>query len=639
MSPIDAGELAAALPAANLAVLVAAVAHSAGDLSMVDAYAEPRTFDHGRGPGTLRDDQADSIRAWAFAALTSLPDAQLEPGRGRRPASDELHRLIEFVAGEAVDAAYVPLVEEEADFDGADRRRFEWTRRPAPDAVARFRVGIIGAGLGGLCAAIRLEQAGIPYTVFDKNADVGGTWFENTYPDLRVDVPNHFYSYSFHPNPDWSHYYARQHELFDYVTACAKEHHVLPHVRFGTEVQSATWDEARNTWRVVVRDADGESEVEVDALISAVGMLNRPAVPDIEGLDTFAGPWFHSSRWDHDVDLHGKRVVVIGTGASAMQFVPAVAPDAAQVTIFQRSRHWVTPNPDYHRPVTEAERWLFRTVPHYLSWYRVLQFWNSADRMYPAFRRDPNWPDQDASISHQNDKLRRVMTAHVERELADRPDLVGEVLPDYPALGKRMLQDNGWFRTLLRDDVKLVNELVVRVEPNAVITETGARHDADVLVLGTGFHPNKYLWPMEITGRGAALHDEWGDDPRAHLGITVPGFPNLFCLYGPNTNPVVGSVVFVLECQVNYVVKAIGAMLEHGWSTMECRRDVHDVYNARVDAEHEELVWRHPRVHSYYNNDAGRVTTNMPWKLIDYWQMTRSPAIDDFVITGGARGG
>ncbi len=253
MKRIDAGELAAALPAANLAVLVAAVAHLTGDLSMVDAHPEPRTFDHGRGPGSLTDEDADAIRAWAFDALTGWS----EDARAAEAAPEAaiLHRLIEFVVGEAVGDEYVPLVEEEADFDGVDHRRFEWTRRPDAATLAGFHVGIIGAGLGGLCAAIRLEQAGIPYTVFDKNTDVGGTWFENTYPDLRVDVPNHFYSYSFRPNADWSHYYARQHELFDYIAECAKEHHVLPHVRLGTEVQSATWDEARGTWRVALRDA------------------------------------------------------------------------------------------------------------------------------------------------------------------------------------------------------------------------------------------------------------------------------------------------------------------------------------------------------------------------------------------------
>jgi len=252
--------------------------------------------------------------------------------------------------------------------------------------------------------------------------------------------------------------------------------------------------------------------------------------------------------------------------------------------------------------------------------------------MYPAFRVDPAWPDHTFSISRANDKLRRIMTAHLEQELATRPDLVAKALPDYPALGKRMLQDNGWFRALLRTNVELVTDRIERVEPRRVVTAAGAAHDADVIILATGFHPNKYLWPMTITGRGVVLDDVWGEDPRAYLGITMPGFPNLFCLYGPNTNPVVGSVVSVLECQVTYVVKVIGAMLEQGYATMECRREVHDAYNERVDAEHEQLVWRHPRVHSYYNNRAGRVTTNMPWTLLDYWSMTREPALDDFVL-------
>ena len=503
--------------------------------------------------------------------------------------------------------------------------------------LEQFHVGIVGAGLGGLGAAIRLEQAGIAYTIFEKNSDVGGTWFENTFPDLRVDVPNHFYSYSFAPKADWSDHYSRRDEIADYIAQCAKEYAVLPHVRFGTEVVRAAFDEAGGRWPVRLRTAEGaEEDVEVDVLISAVGMLNRPSIPDLEGLDTFEGPWFHSARWDHDVELDGKRVAVIGTGASSMQFMPAIAPRTERLTIFQRSRHWVNPNPKYHQGVTDAEQWLFAHVPYYASWYRFLLFWNSADRMYPAFRVDPAWPEPDVAVSAPNDKLRRIMTDHLRRELAERPELVAEVLPDYPALGKRMLQDNGWFRTLLRENVELVNERIVRVEPRAVVTESGSSYDADVIVLGTGFHPNKYLWPMEITGRdGVVLHDEWGEDPRAYLGMTMPGFPNLFCLYGPNTNPVVGSVIFVLECQIDYILSTIGAMLEQAITTLECRRDVHDAYNARVDAEHEHLVWRHPRVHSYYNNRAGRVTTNMPWTLLEYWRMTREPSLDDFAVRRG----
>jgi 4-hydroxyacetophenone monooxygenase len=621
--------LVSAIGDADLVVLVAALVHLTGDASLLERY-DVDAFDHGRRPATLSTSEAEEIRAIAVEVLGDEPCAS----RDRRPISNALlHRIMNFCAGEEIEPEYVELVVEEANFDGDDPRRFVWEHAPAAGRLDELHVGIIGAGLGGLCAAIRLEQAGIPYTVFDKNADVGGTWFENTYPDLRVDVPNHFYSYSFAPNPDWSDYYARRAEIDDYIRRCAGEHGVLPHIRFDTEVVAADYDDARERWTMRVRGKDGIDEaIEVTAIISAVGLLNRPSVPEIEGLDSFAGAWFHSSRWDHTVDLEGQRVAVVGTGASATQFVPAIAPKVERLLIFQRSRHWVMPNPRYHRAVTDGEKWLFRHVPFYAGWYRFLQFWNSADRMYPAFRVDPHWETPEVSISLPNEKMRRIMTAHLAAELADAPELVDQVLPDYPPLGKRILQDNGWFRTLLRDNVTLVNDRIARVTEHSVVSSSGEEHEVDTIVFATGFHPNKFLWPMEVTARGARLHDVWGEDPRAYLGITVPGFPNLFCLYGPNTNPVVGSVVFMLECQVNYAIRCLAALVEGGFSSMECRQDVHDEYNARVDAEHEHLVWRHPKVHSYYNNRRGRVTTNAPWRLVDYWRMTKHPDLGDYVL-------
>jgi len=263
--------------------------------------------------------------------------------------------------------------------------------------------------------------------------------------------------------------------------------------------------------------------------------------------------------------------------------------------------------------------------------------WTVADRNAAAFTRDPEWEaTHPASISRANDKRRALMTSYIEAELEGRPELIEKVVPDYPAMGKRILQDNGWYRTLRRDNVELVEEPIRRVTPGGVLTADGREHPLDVLVLATGFHPNKYLWPMEIRGRGETLHEVWGDDPRAYLGITMPGFPNLFCLYGPNTNPLVGSVIFMLECQVHYVVQCLMAMVEADLVSIECRRDVHDDYNERVDAAHEGLVWRHPKVHSYYNNDRGRVTTNCPWTLLDYWQMTKHPDLHDFVVRGRA---
>ena len=279
-----------------------------------------------------------------------------------------------------------------------------------------------------------------------------------------------------------------------------------------------------------------------------------------------------------------------------MQFVPAIAPDVEQLTIFQRSRHWVTPNPNYHRAVTDAEKWLFHHVPYYEGWYRFLNFWNSADRMYPAFRVDPDWPEPDRAVSRPNDKLRRVMTTHIERELGGRgPSWSTRSCPTTRRWASACCRTTAGTGPCCATTSRSSNERIAGVEPDAVVTTSGRSYPVDVIVLATGFHPNKYLWPMQITGRGVVLEDLWGEDPRAYLGITMPGFPNLFCLYGPNTNPVVGSVIVILECQVHYIVQCIGALLEDGYASMECRQDVHDDYNERVDAEHEHLVWRHPQ--------------------------------------------
>jgi 4-hydroxyacetophenone monooxygenase len=620
-----------ALEEASLPALVPALVQLTGDESLLERYAPREPGRDVQGAG-LSDDEERELRALALETLKALRDGTL--AAPPPPPDKTLCRMMSWCAGEEVPSEYLPLAREEACLDGVDRRRLEWSRRPEAEALARFRVAIVGAGLGGLCAAIRLEQAGIPYTVIEKNHAVGGTWLENDYPDLRVDVPNHFYSYSFEPNPDWSDFYARRDELDAYIESCATRYGIRPHIRFDTEVTAATWDEDRALWKLELRDENGGIDlIEANVVISGVGMLNRPRVPALTGLERFEGACFHSSDWDHEVDLAGKRVAVIGTGASAMQIVPGIAESVGHLLVFQRSRHWALPNDNYHRAVGEGKRWLLRHMPHYLSWYRFLLFWVSADRIYSAFRVDPDWDTPEISISLENDMARRVMTEHIREELRDDPDLVEKVLPDYPPFGKRILQDNGWYRTLTRDNVDLVTEPIAEITPNGVMTRDGVEHPVDVLVLATGFHADRFLWPIEITGRGGTkLHDLWGENPRAYLGITVPEFPNLFCLYGPNTNPVVGSVIFMLECQVHYVTGCLREMLEGGIASMECRQGVHDEYNERVDSEHEKMVWRHPRVHSYYNNSKGRVITNAPWRLYDYWSMTMAPDLADYSL-------
>jgi len=617
-------DLGAALEGANLAVLVSALVHLTGDESLLERYATSSFF-RMRNPQVTDDAVAAEIRDHAAAVLGA---ADRGPARGL--SAEQLQRIASFCAGEPVGAEYIPLIVNESDFDRTDPRRFVWEHQPAPETLAAFHVTIIGAGLGGVCMAIRLGQAGIPYTIFEKNDGIGGTWWENDYPDLRVDVPNLFYSYSFAPNTEWSNYYSRRDELQSYVERCADEHGVTEHVRLAHEVLAATYDPETARWNVRVQPASGEPySVETNAVVSAVGMLNRPSVPDLPGLDTFAGPKFHSSRWPTGLDVTGRRVAVIGTGATAVQLVPGIAGRVEHLTVFQRARHWVMPNPIYLQQVTDAERWLMKHVPYYGAWFRFLMFWNNSDRFYGAFRRDPEWTAPDVSISATNDKLRVIMTDYLRRSVDDEV-LVNRLLPDYPPLGKRILQDGGWFAALRRDNVDLVVEPIERIAPNGVVTRGGVTHEADVLVLATGFHARKFLWPIEITGLGERLHDRWGDSPRASLGITVPGFPNLFCLYGPNTNPVVGSVVLMRECQVDYVIRCLARLIDDGYAAMDCREDVHDEYNARVDAELEQTVWRHPRVHSYYNSDDGRVVTNAPWRLIDYWRMTCQPDPRDY---------
>ena len=467
-----------------------------------------------------------------------------------------------------------------------------------------------------------------------KNPDVGGTWFENSYPDLRVDIPNHFYSYSFEPNPDWPDYFSRGPQIREYARHCADKYGVSEHVRFGCEVLHTRWDEAASQWEVDVQDGEGRTEtLKAHFVISAVGMLNRPQIPDINGLESFEGPCFHSSRWQSELNLSGKRVGVIGTGASAMQFVPRVAEQASALSIFQRAAHWATFNPSYRAQISDSFKWLLRHVPYYHAWYRFLLFWAGCDRAYPVFCIDPEWEHQDRSISQANDLFRQGATMYIEQALGGDADLIEKCVPRYPPLGKRPLLDNGWYETLRKDHVSLVTDPIREVDAKGITTQSGERHELDVLILGTGFHAGRFLYPMKITGRGGVqLEERWdgGENPRAYLGITMPDFPNLFCLYGPNTNPVLGSVIYMHECQMTYVMDCIRSMLEQGHRVLDCRPEAHDAYNERMDEALKTLVWSHPRVRSYYNNKEGRVTTNAPWRMIEYWQMTRKAELSDY---------
>jgi 4-hydroxyacetophenone monooxygenase len=626
--------IAAALERASIPTLMMSIIHLTGDTSLLDGPLKPGPVIMGEVQGGLGEEEKASVRARALEALKAYRDrgCTLPPP----PSAETIHRMMQFQVGQEVPADYVPMMLEEMALDGADHRVVSFD--DVPDAVRQsMRVLVIGCGMSGLLTAIRLQEAGIPYVVAEKNDGIGGTWFENTYPGCRVDIANHFYCYSFEPNHDWSEFFSQRRELRDYFERCADEYGVRPHVRFRTEVVAARWNAATSRWDATLRERGGrEEQLEFNAVVSAVGQLNRPKIPDFPGLETFEGASFHSAAWDPSVPLEGRNVAVIGTGASALQLVPEVAKVAGRLTVFQRSPAWMIPNPNYHALVSEGKKWLLKHVPYYARWYRFLLFWPGSDGLLPTLRIDPDWPHPERSVGPANDLMRQIFTDYMVSQLGQRPDLVEKVVPKYPPFVKRMLQDNGsWLSALTRENVELETHGIARIVPDGIVDETGRHHPLDVIVFATGFHANRFLWPIDVIGRaGVRLGDMWGDDPKAYLGITVPGFPNLFCLYGPGTNLAhAGSIIFHSECQVRYIMGCLHGLLVGGRSAMECRPEVCDDYVRRHDEAHAEMVWSHPGTGSWYRNSKGRITTTSPFLLRDYWTWTREPRLDDYVLT------
>jgi 4-hydroxyacetophenone monooxygenase len=630
-------ELRAILAHAEVPPLLPALAYLTGDLSLLREELRPNPLTFGMPQGGLSDEQQAAARKLALDALIRYRDGGCRPAPP--PPDADVLRIMEFAVGGAGMAPYLPLLEEELAHRHEDRRAPGWHKDEVAPGVP-FRVLVIGAGMSGILAAHRLRQAGVDFVVVEKNPDVGGTWLENTYPGCRVDNPNHNYSYSFAQRHDWPFFYSTQDVLLGYLRDCADQFGVRDAIRFGTEVRSATWSEADGRWRVVVRGPGGADEtLQANAVISAVGQLNRPRFPDIPGRETFRGPAFHSAQWDHSVDLRGKRVGAIGTGASAMQFIPEIAPVVGQLDVYQRTPAWMGPTPDYHDAVPGALEWLYQHVPSYSEWNRFCIFWRMGDGALDAVRVDPAWTSDPESVSPANQMLRMLLTAYIQGEFGDRPDLAAAVLPHYPPGAKRMIRDNGiWARTLKRDNVSLVTTPIERITETGVLTTDGVEHPADVLLYGTGFYASKFLTPMKVTGRGGLdLHEQWKGDARAYLGVTVPGFPNLFCLYGPNTNIVInGSIIYFSECGVRYILGCLEHLLRSGRRALEVKRDVHDAFNRDVDAENRRMAWGASDVNSWYKNALGRVSQNWPFTLLEYWRRTLRPDPGDYELSGGA---
>ncbi|MET9065785.1 flavin-containing monooxygenase [Streptosporangium sandarakinum] len=466
-------------------------------------------------------------------------------------------------------------------------------------------VAIIGAGFAGLCMAIRLREAGIrSFTVFERGPGVGGTWRDNTYPGAGCDIPSHLYSFSFERYTSWTRRYPGQPEILAYLEMCADRYGVRPHVRLNTEVTAAAYDESLGRWRV--RTSAGEELF--DVVVSAVGQLSRPRLPDIPGMDDFRGASFHSARWDHSVDLAGRRVAVIGSGSSAAQLIPPVAEAAAHLDVFQRTPNWVLPKPD--GVFAPAARTALHRVPFLQRGYREWFYRYTEGVLHPAL-----------SGGWSADLVRKRALAHLRARVPD-PELRARLTPDYPVGCRRIVIDSGFYPALTRPDVDVVTDPIVRVAPGGVET-TGGLREADVIVYATGFDATGFLSPVEVAGRGGRrLAEEWRDGAEAYLGIAVPRFPNLFLLYGPNTNLGHTSIVFMIECQVRYIMGCLPYLVERG--PMEVLPAAMNAWRRRLAEAMGSMVWQ-AGCTSWYKDAAGRITTNWPGPTTLYRRLTRAP--------------
>jgi cation diffusion facilitator CzcD-associated flavoprotein CzcO len=481
---------------------------------------------------------------------------------------------------------------------------------------AHARVAIVGAGFSGLCMAIRLKQAGIEdFVVLERADEVGGTWRDNTYPGCQCDIPSVLYSFSFAPNPNWSRLYPLQEEIREYLRAVARDFDVLPWVSFGTAVTGAAWDGGERLWRIET----ARGSLSADVLIGGMGGLSEPSVPHIPGLERFEGTMFHSARWDHDHDLAGERVAVIGTGASAIQIVPEIQPVVGRLSLFQRTPAWVLPDPD--RRLTSVERTLFRHVP--LAQRAV------RDLVYVLHELSVLGTIVDRRLSVAAEALGR---RHLRSQVGDG-ELRAKLTPDYTLGCKRITFSNTYYPALAAPNAEVVTDPISEVREGSIVTADGVEREVDAIVLATGFQVFDHPGMARIRGRGGvSMTDAWDGSPRAYLGTAVAGFPNLFMLVGPNSAGGYNSIIFTTESHVHYAVEAVKAMEREGYRSVEVRRGVYEEFNRATERVLRNSVWNSGGCQSWYLDANGRNGIWWPgftWRL---WQRTRRFDLADYVV-------
>lgn len=582
---------------------------------------------------TFTETDAALIRSKAVDYLLTAPDESSLP----IPDKDEIIELLEMAEARELGPDDLIMRHHIPAFSDMPFQA-QWSDQKT--VPAGYHVAIVGAGFAGVAMGVQLAQLGIPFTIYERRDEVGGVWSINTYPDVRVDTLSFTYEYAFEKKYPWTEYFARQSDVRGYIDHVARKYGVYERISFGRDVRAAHYDEMTHRWTLTVHGEDTVDDVEANVVVAASGVFATPRELAVDGVSEFTGQIVHTAEWSDDVDYTGKNVAIIGNGSTGVQLLSKVAESASSVTVYQRTPQWISPRANYGVPISDELQWLIREMPFYWNWNKYVAGLSTID-LRNVLQPDEEWIAAGGDVSERNDMLRGILTQYISSQVGGRQDLIDQLVPDYPPMTRRPVVDNNWYGSLTRENVELVSTPIDRMTDAAIVTADGEARDVDLVIAAVGFQTEKYIWPTQYHGvGGVTLEDVWtAQGAQAHLGMTVPGFPNMFMLYGPNSQPVAsGSGLPVwFEIWSGYIAQCIVGMLESDSSSMEIRREAFSDYNDRLHEEAKTLIYLAPSSamkKNYYVNEFGRLQMNAPWSGEKFYEMCARPDEAHFEFTG-----
>lgn len=555
-----------------------------------------------------------------------------QPAPAPVPTREQAEAMMHLFCGRTLSPADCGYAWGDLGFD-ASARAARWQNKPPQAVLDQLHVTIVGAGFGGLLAAIQMQRLGIPFRIIERQDGIGGTWWLNDYLEARVDVTAFLYQYKFELGYPWDNYFPTQKDLLSYFDFIVDKHQLREHIALSTRVSAARWSEPDNCWYLEIEGPDGQVQQQrSNFFISASGQFAKPQLPDVSGIRSYGGKLFHSTQWDHDFDLRGKRVAILGTGSTGTQMARGVAARASQLTVYQRTPNWIMRMPNYREDVPSALRWLLQNMPGYLNWYVFSQHINQM-RMDGMNEVDRDWVAAGGQFNERNDQLREILKGYILKSVGGDRALYEQLLPDYAPLARRPVVDNAFYQTLTEDHVELVSGQVQAFTESGVIGADGVEREHDLVILCAGFEVERFLWPVEYEGRqGARLDDLWQQDgPRAYLTALLPGFPNFAMMYGPNSGLVAGSYHSWVELFSKYYCEVIVRTIEGGHGSFEVTREAYQAFNEELDKRSQDWVFQVENTGGgYYKNAHGRSSVRLPWRVPEFYQRIETPTDEDF---------